>query len=246
MTHFKSIITLLVVYLCSPCIAYSFHTEGIENTIQLGGSIETGNSPTTTLVGKFNSILSVEADKQLWGYNFLLEGKRATAQKIETARFIKSDIEGQYLFSESVYSYAKVNFIYNAFDTYDRVARESIGLGWIVFRNDTHKWTLEAGPGSTHQRIAGSNVWQHQLIGHGESTYLLHLSKHADFSQIFQVDSGRLNTLLQSQTALRSKIMSALALQLSYDVNHYTVIPAGSTNTKKTDTSTNVTVIYNF
>lgn len=238
----------IIACLCLLCASpiFAFHTKTIENTIQLGGAIETGNSPTTSIVGKFNSVLNVEPLKQQWGYHFFLEGKRATAQDIETARLLRSDVEGQYLFSKRIYSFAKVNFIYNAFDTYDRVTRDSVGLGWIVVKNDAYKWTLEAGPGSTHQRIAGSKIWQHQFIAHAESTYLWHMSKNADLSQIFQVDSGRLNTLLQSQTALKTKIITSLALQVSYDVNYYTIIPPTSSNTKKTDTSTNLTLIYNF
>ena len=226
--------------------AFASHKTLWENTIQLGGSAITGNSPATTVTGKFTSAVDIDYPESVWGYNFLLEGRRATALGIESARFYRSEIEGRYLFSTRDYAYGKLNYTFNAFDTYDMVVRDSIGVGRILINDQKQKLSLEGGPGSTHQRIAGSEMWQTQLIAHAESNYLLHVSQNGELTQNFIVDAGRLNSHLQSISAIRTKVMSNLDMQLSFEMNHYTKIAQGSKNTKKTDTLTNITFIYCF
>lgn len=226
--------------------ASASHKKLWKNTIQLGGSVITGNSPATTVTGKLTSALDIDYPESVWGYNLLFEGRRATALGVESARFYQSDIEGRYLFSTRDYAYGKLNYVYNAFDTYDMVVRDSIGLGRILLNDKRQKLLIEGGPGSTHQRIAGPKIWQTQMIAHAESKYLLHLSENGELTQKLIVDSGELNTYLQSISAIKTRVMDNLDMQLSFEINYYTKIPPGSINTKKTDTFTNITFIYCF
>lgn len=238
----KPRLLLLLSFFCN--VLYASHLDLWENTIQLGGSKTTGNSPTTTISGKISSELDIDYPHHPWGYTLALEGKRATARGVENARFVKADAEGRYLFSKKTYAYAKINYTYDAFATYDIVVRDSIGLGRILVKDDIQKLTVELGPGGTHQRIAGAKLWQNQLIGHLEANYLRHLSDTAEYTQSFSADSGQFNTHYHAMSAIKTTVIKQLALQFSFELDSDTKIPPNSSNTQKTDTSTNITLIY--
>jgi len=239
------ILTILLLLL-NPLMGFSFHFERWENNLEFGGSFVTGNSPATTVTGRFASDLDNEYEVQPWGYSFIMSGKRATAQDVETARQATSSLQLQYLFNQKWYVYGRGSLGYNAFETYDHTARDSAGLGYVIVKNDVHFWTLEAGPGGMHQRVAGTKEWQNQLIGHSETRYLRHLNSKTDIAQLVQVDSGRLNTHIRSESSLLTNLYAAIALKIGIEVSHYTTIPEGSRNTKKTDTSTTIGVRYKF
>lgn len=226
--------------------ANAFHYDKWENEIDFGGAFISGNSPATTVSGKFISDLDNDYTKQPWGYTLILNANRASARGIETARQASLSVETQYLFLPKYYMYANGRAGYNAFETYDRRIRDSVGLGYVIIKNDIYKWTVEAGPGGVHQRVAGTREWQNQLIGRGETDFLWHLNDKTDVSQTIGVESGKYNTLIISGTSLKTNLMSALALKLTIEVSHYTVIPPGSTNTKKTDTASTVSLAYKF
>lgn len=235
----------ILFLLLSPA-GHASHEKLWENTFQFGGTVITGNSPETTVTGKITSEHNINYPNAPWGYNLLLIGRKSTAREVETARFLQTDAEGRYLFSQKTYSYAKLSNVYNAFDTYDIVLSDSVGLGRILIKDEIQRLTIEAGPGSTHQRIAGPETWQSQFIGHMEANYLRHLSQSAEFTQFLSADIGNLNAHYQGVTAVKTKVSSNVALRFSFEANHYTKIPANTTNTKRTDTATNVMIIYSM
>lgn len=218
----------------------------LKNAIELGGSLQTGNNPATTVLGKFTSDLDINYLDNPWGYSYLLSGRRATARGIETARMARTHAEGRYLFSPRTYLFTKINYVYNAYDVYDIVVRDSTGLGQILIKDERQKLTVEAGPGSTHQRIAGPDTWQNQFIGHAESNYLLHLSENAEFTQDVSVDVGSINTFVRAISGIKTSILSNVDLRLSFEIDYYSTIPPQSTNTKKTDTYTDIALVYKF
>ena len=54
-----------------------------QNSIQLGGTVNTGNSPSRDATGKFLSELDVEYPDEPWGYTFSLSGQLSTARGVE-------------------------------------------------------------------------------------------------------------------------------------------------------------------
>ena len=246
--YIKCVLFSIVLFSSFLSNAYASHRDHDlwKNTIELGGSVETGNNPSRTVLGKFKSDLDIKYPDHPWGYSYALEGRRSTARGIETARRVRTHGEGRYLFSKRTYVFGKVNYVYNAFDTYDIVVRDSGGLGYILFDTPKQKLTVEAGPGGTHQRIAGSKIWQNQFIAHGEANYILHLGETAEFKQDLIVDAGDLNTYFRAVSSITTTITSNLNLRFSFESDHNSTIPASSSNTQHTDTVTSVTLLYCF
>jgi putative salt-induced outer membrane protein len=73
--------------------------------------------------------------------------------------------------------------------------------------------------------------------------YKWQFSETAEFRQDLSVESGSLNTYLESVTALSAKLVSDLALVASYTIKHNTTVPP---LTEKTDTYTALALEYSF
>jgi putative salt-induced outer membrane protein len=213
-----------------------------ENTIKLGATINTGNSDNTNLSGNFESNL----DHKKWNYQLGTQGQLNTANGQRTAENIKGDAAARYFFLTNYYAFSKGNITYDAFSTYDFVIRAAVGLGHIFLQNDKHKLVLEAGPGTTHQRVAGTDEFQNSMIGNISGLYRYNISATASFQQTAGVDIGSPNTHTEAVSAIKTKVADGLALEISFTIKNDSIIPAGSTNTKRTDTISKVSVVYDF
>ena len=236
--------SLVSFFLCFANVQQTLatHLEKSSHSIQFGGAVNTGNSETTNL----NTKLSSELQHGLWGYETSLEGQLNTARGVESARSIRANGEVNYDFNEKTYAFGKGSINYDKFATYDFVVREAIGLGWIIKQTPIQELSIEGGPGTSHRRISGTNEFQNVPIANLSSKYINHLSKTAEFKQTFNADVSHQNTHLESVSAIQTKIIEQLALEISFSVNHDSVIPPLSKNTRKTDTASKVTVVYMF
>ena len=77
----------------------------------------------------------------------------------------------------------------------------------------------------------------------GGLDYLWTFSETADFRQDVSVESGDVNTYIESVSALSAKLLGNLALVASYTIKHNTDVPP---LTEKTDTYTALSLAYKF
>lgn len=212
------------------------------NSIQAGGVINTGNTDTTNFNGKFTS----HYHGTPYSGDFTIEGQlgRSNGEKNAQSFLTKANLRRKQ--SERSYFFAKGTIAYDAFATYDFVVRGALGYGYIPIDDHKQRLALEIGPGSMHQRIAGSNRFQDEVILNTSAYYRYRLSDVAEFKQSLSIDFGPINTHSEAITAIKTKVMKNLALELSFSVNHDSVIPADSVNTKNTDTLSKIAVVYDF
>jgi len=240
--NLKTIIFAITILNIFSFATYGFHLEKSQTTIQLGGTVNTGNSETTNI----SSAITNDMEYGNWQYGSDVSGQLATSKGIESARSLKSNANLNYAFSEHFYWFIKGSILYDKFSTYDFIIREISGLGRTLIKNKLQLLTLETGPGLIHRRISGVNEFQHEAILNISGKYILHLNDHAEFKQTFTTDVARLNTHLEATSAIRTKIIKNLALELSFTINHDTTIPPLSNNPRKTDTASKVTIVYSF
>jgi putative salt-induced outer membrane protein len=81
------------------------------------------------------------------------------------------------------------------------------------------------------------------LIFRGGLDYKWVFSETADFSQVFVVEAGDINTYIESVSALRARLVGTLALVASYTVRNNSDVPIG---TEETDTFTALSLEYVF
>lgn len=240
--NLKTTIFAIIIVNSFSFATYGFHLEKSQTTIQLGGAANTGNSETTNITGS----LSSDLEHGKWEYGSDLSGQLATSKGIESARSLKSNANLNYAFSKAFFWFIKGSVLYDKFATYDFIVREVSGLGRTLIKNKRQLLSLETGPGIIHRRISGINDFQHEPILNISGKYIWHLSKNAEFKQTFTTDVARLNTHLETTSAITTKIVKNLALELSFTINHDTKIPPLSNNRKKTDTASKVTIVYTF
>lgn len=213
-----------------------------DNSISAGGTINTGNTNTTNLGAK----LSSDFVRGPWNYQLSIEGELDTANGQRTAQNATGIGSVRYLFEQRTYSFAKSNATFDAFATYDRTIRAAIGLGKVLIKNKKHFFSVEAGPGSTHQRISGSKEYQTLFMANGSMLYKYQVSPTAKISQAASIDYSSENTHSETISAIRTKVTDGLALEISFTLKHDSTIPANSKNTNRTDTATKVAVVYDF
>lgn len=219
-----------------------FKFDESNHSIKFGATVNTGNSETVNLSGA----LTDELQYKQWSYNSSLDGQLATSAGEESARNLKSNAELNYAFNPKTFSFLRGSVIYDKYATYDFIIQELIGLGRVLFENQTHRLSIQTGPGFIHRRIAGTDEFQHKPFVNLNSKYRWKMSDHAEFKQSLSMDIDSLNTHLEAVSAINTKIIKNLALELSFTVSHDTQIPPLSKNKKKTDTASKVTLVYSF
>jgi putative salt-induced outer membrane protein YdiY len=84
---------------------------------------------------------------------------------------------------------------------------------------------------------------EYELILRASTKYQWLISENATFEQELSTEVGEDKTVSRSTTALKSTIIGALAMKLSYSVRYTDNVPPG---TKHADTETAVTLVYSF
>ena len=75
---------------------------------------------------------------------------------------------------------------------------------------------------------------------------LWNITKDSKFTQKVSTDIGPKGIYFRSKTALLTKIIGNLGMELSFEIHHYTKIPRLSENEHKTDTRTQLAFVYSF
>ncbi len=209
--------------------------------VTLGGVLNTGNSQTRQLHGQ----AKIDYECIDWDNYGLISGQWGRDQVQSTAQQILAELELRYRFLPN-YMFFKGRSLFDRFSVYDRLWQLSSGLGRMLLDDGAHRFKLELGPGSRHRRVSGSRDMQHEFIAGALLHYKWTLSETAVFSQHISLDAGRFNTTTESRSALKVRIAHQFALELSYAVSHHARLPAESKNRAKTDTKTQIAVVYDF
>jgi len=215
-----------------------------QGNIQLGGLINTGNSNNTTITAG----AAIKQRKESWRNSAGLNAEFARSQGATTTEYIRLFATSRYLLSERDYLFAKVNFTYDKFAPFDIILTEAVGYGRTLFKSDHASFNLEAGPGGSHRRIAGDERFQNTVILNVGGFYEYQISETAAFSQALLFDIDHINTHIEAISALTTKVAEHFSLEISFRLVlvHDTMIPVGSSNTRKTDTMTKFTIVYEF
>lgn len=241
---------IAVLFLCFPLVALSAPTlkkakkekMGWDGSIQAGGVFNTGNAEQLNLNGK----ATVQYRHTHWQGNAELEGELNTSKGNTTAARVAFKGEGRYHFDKKNYLFLHIETVADRFATYDLNFIDALGYGRIFLNDDNNFLSAELGPGSRQSRISGSQTYQVEVILNADFKYIRALTETTQFTQTANFDIGNKNTHSKLISALKTKMSKNLALELSYTIENDTKIPAGSKNTKRTDTITKLAVVYDF
>jgi putative salt-induced outer membrane protein len=209
-----------------------------------GGSAELGLITTrgNTETSSSNARLTINYQTAPWTHQLNIELLRAEDSGVKTADRSEARYRAKYQFSARGYYFGSLRYEDDPFAGYDQRTTEVIGYGRNLSEGKIFNMDLELGVGGrqteftdnrdvdeTIYRIATNLKWQ--------------ISETSSLIEELSVESGDENTVTESTTELKVKINSSLAMKATLKIKDNSDVPVG---TKNTDTTTSVTLVYDF
>ena len=205
---------------------------------ELGYVQTSGNSQTTTVSTKFG----IKHEKDAWRQKLSIAALRASDSGETTAEQFSSLLRAEYILTSIDYLFGSVRYEDDRFAGYDQRTTEVLGYGHTVINTASHKLSLETGAGARQTENVDGSSNDEGLIRLALD-YEWKISDHSLFRENLTVDKGQDNTVTESVTELKLKINSALSMKVTVTVKDNSEVPVG---TKNTDTSSAVTLVYDF
>ena len=243
---FKFLIYFLIIIF--PSIVFCQSAQSEENPKQWKGSASFGFSANSgnTRNKNFLGGLGLKYNRAKWGADLQAAGKFSSSKGNTTAENASLIGTSSYHFFSRYYGFGMFNYKYDDFDPYKYVTTLIIGAGWKVIDNRKVTFNVKIGPGFRRQKEDKTGNINNDLIAYMAGTLKWKITNNATFSQTASVQEGPGNSYMESKTALFTKIVGNLGMEVSYVVKHNTYIPKLSKNRHKTDLSTNIVLIYTF
>lgn len=221
------------------------HADDITNkapqwsgSAELGASISTGNSQTSSVNGK----LKLKYESGPWSHRFKLTTLQASEDGNSTANRTVGELSTHYNFDPRNYAFDTLRASHDTFSGYSYQATIAAGLGRKLWVSDRGELSVEAGPGYRRSKLKEGTT-QNNLIGLAKVEFNYKISDTAKFEQSLTVLGGAANTEIESESGLSVDLTKTIALKVAYTVQHNTKVPVG---TKKTDTFTSINLVYAF
>lgn len=224
-----------------PAIAQDPGTGPWSGDLEFGYVATSGNTETKTV----KSRADVKREVEKWRYTIHFDSLNTSEDDDRSAEryFLSNKID--YKYSDRSYLFGYASYSDDRFSGFDYQAVVAAGWGYRIIENSTMTWDAEIGPGYRINKVEDSATEDddREAILRAYTKYEWELSSSATFSQELQVEKGGDNTISKSVTALKTTIIGALAMKLSYTVKYTEEVPVGN---KHADTETAVTLVYSF
>lgn len=214
---------------------------------QLGYIVNTGNTNATSLNAGLNLVYTQPKWTNAFQFTAYLNKSKGVVSK---EQYFVTNQWSYYLGStRSNYLFFNGRFMDDRFSPYEYQSVFATGYGHDIIKTDRFTLSAQAGPGLRHNSIRnddGTHQVEDNVILTTATTAKWQATKNLALSEQLNYDTGKPYDYAKSVTALTDSLGGHLAMQLSYTVEYYSKIPRFSVNTKKTDTITNIALVYNF
>jgi len=206
--------------------------------LALGYSAVSGNTDTES----FSFDTEINYDGLKWDHTFTGRAIKRDDNDTTTAEAYKAMWESRYKFTERAYAFGLVDYNRNKFSSYDRQIFEIVGVGRRFVDTEKHVFNGELGVGANQSDLIDGTS-RNEFTGRISGDYVWSFSENASFTQKLSVSTSSSNTFTQSLTELRTGVIGALNLVLSYAIQHNSDVLPG---TEKKDTYTTISLEYAF
>lgn len=229
----RKLLFLMLIFPGSSAIAASWTGHA-----DLGYTDTSGNSETSSL----NAAFGLGYETGLWTHGLELKALRSEDNGETNAERYEADFKSQYALSDISYVFGKIDYEKDEFAGVARRLSETIGYGRTLYDTEPHKLVGEASVGASQVRFQDGTRDSGAIARLGLD-YDWTISESAVFGQDLTVESGGVNTYIESITELKMTVIGNLFAKLSYTIKHNTDVPAG---TEETDKITAVALSYEF
>ncbi|GLP95557.1 DUF481 domain-containing protein [Paraferrimonas sedimenticola] len=231
---------LMLAALATPLVALAEEPQpSFTGEAELGATITTGNTKTTSVKGR----VDMRHNIMDWDNQYLLEGLFKEDEDIRTAENYRGLLQGNYRFTPTNYMFINLTHEVDKFAGFDSKTTGAAGYGHRFFEQGSTILDVEIGPGVQSIKYSEPNdMRETDWVAHGVLNFATDISENATFKQIFVVDAGKKVTG-RSETSVSASLIGALAMKVALVVK-YDSEPQPTF--EKTDTETNVTLLYKF
>lgn len=207
--------------------------------VELGSVTTSGNTDTTSV----NASALFKYLSGPWHDEIKLEVLKSTSEGETTAESYLAGARSAYWYTARKYSFVTARYEEDRFSGYDYQVVETVGYGRKVIDRPVLSLDLEAGVGGRHSQPEDGSERRDVAIVRAAGKLEWAIGESSRFTEDLFIESSYDNTYTESETALKSKINGNLAMKLSVLVQHNSEVPEG---TEHTDTTTAVTLVYDF
>lgn len=240
----RSLLTMgLTLSVAAPAMAQE--TDEWSGSVEAGLVETSGNTEETTISGEAD----ITRNWHDWRQNVLLQSRYAEQSGERTAERYTAGTQLDYKFNPNDFVFIRGRYDNDDFSGYQFQASTAAGYGRRLWSQGESYFDLSAGLGYRYSKYETTDPEEGDAsedpIGRLAGDFRYQLSETAHFRQEAEtevsLDDG--DAISRSVTSLQANLNSALALKLSYTVEHDSNPPTGTENT---DTITAVTLLYGF
>jgi len=219
-----------------------------EGWLKLGpwdGSAELGVSSSTgdTREQAFALGLSIgRTFNEIWEHKFDLTVDLARRAGVTSKELYLADYQLYYRKWKRTYLFTRVNFEDDRFSGFRYRFAESAGAGYQLFDSERFKWSLDGGPGVRQTKLDTGQL-RNELIAVANSSLRYFFSDTVNAGNETHLYFGQDRTSVENIVDLKARLNSALSARFSFNLRFDSEVPPG---TRRTDTLTKVTVVYDF
>lgn len=213
--------------------------------IQFGGTMNTGNSEVLNL----NSTFNLNYERGSWGDTGRANFQYGTRNSEQITQIISVTNQGNYYFNgkKENFIFLKGSYLRDWFSPYQYQSSVSSGYGRDLYKTDTFRWSIQAGPGYRFARARSENAELEDsfIINTGTKLSWKPFS-NLSFTEDFSNEYGSTYDYIHSVFEVQNTLYGHLALGVTLTVDYYSKLPPNATFTELLDTTTAVNVVYNF
>lgn len=204
----------------------------------LGYLATSGNTESSSL----NSAFAIAYTAGRWTHSLEAGAINATENGQTNAEAYSVGWKTEFNMTDRDFLFGRVNWRKDRFSGYDQQLSESIGYGRRLIDTGVHFLNAELGAGARQADLVDGTT-EEDFIIRGGLNYQWKFSETAQFTQDLTAESGPENTYAESVSAIKTRLIGALALVASYTIKNNSVVPPGS---EKTDTFAALSLEYAF
>lgn len=206
--------------------------------VELGYVRITGNTDIENIIVKAKAA----NERPKWSHEARFAGLRTKDNGSTTAKSYTLQGDTKYKWMERSYLFGTGRFEKDEFAGYDYRVVGVAGIGRKLLWEERYHLEAEAGGGVRHTNFIDEQN-ANERIARLAGKFFWQISDTAEFTSELYSEIGDDNTVTDSLSGLKVKVIGHLAVKMSVRVTHNTDVPP---DTDKTDVKTAFTAVYDF
>lgn len=209
--------------------------------VEIGGVATSGNTNTKSLKTKLRAVNEMVK----WRHSFKADSyySESSDGSGDDAQRLAASVNTAYKISGRDHAFAEAGYENDRFSGYKYRVHEAVGLGRAMVKTERVLLSLEAGPGGRHSLLEDGSREDEAVFLAGLD-FKWRIGESSELSEELSSVAGSEGTVVESSTAFKTNISgSSLSLKLSLDTRWNSSPPVDK---KETDTTTSVTLVYDF